>query len=62
MNLFYYSGADFAGMSGSGSTMFGVFSEQKDWISLSETMSNLDGHVLFVNPLETVTKSALQFS
>jgi len=62
VNLFYYSGADFAGMSGSGSVMFGIFSKQKDCISASEKLSDSFGKMLFVNPLDTATKAALQFS
>ena len=49
-------------MSGSGSVMYGIFSKQKDCISASEKLSNSFGKMLFVNPLDTVTKAALQFS
>lgn len=62
VNLFYYSKADFAGMSGSGSVMFGIFSRQEDCISVSEKLSNSFGEMLFVNPLDTVCEAALQFS
>ncbi len=62
VNLFYYSGADFAGMSGSGSVMFGIFSTQKDCISASEKLSGSFSRMLFVNPLDTATNAALQFS
>lgn len=62
VNLFYYSGADFAGMSGSGSVMFGIFSTQKDCISASEKLSGSFSKMLFVNPLDTATNAALQFS
>lgn len=61
-NLFYYSGADFAGMSGSGSVMYGIFSKQKDCITASKKFSGTFGKVLFVNPLDTATEAALQFS
>ncbi|MBI9097754.1 MAG: 4-(cytidine 5'-diphospho)-2-C-methyl-D-erythritol kinase [Spirochaetaceae bacterium] len=62
VNLFYYSGADFAGMSGSGSVMYGIFSKQKDCIKASEKLSKTFGKMLFANPLDTVTEAALQFS
>lgn len=62
VNLFYDSGADFAGMSGSGSVMFGIFSKQKDCISASEKLSDSFSKMLFVNPLDTATDAALQFS
>jgi 4-diphosphocytidyl-2C-methyl-D-erythritol kinase len=61
-NLFYYSGADFAGLSGSGSVMFGIFSKQKDCVLASEKLSGTFSQVLFVNPLDTVMDAALQFS
>jgi 4-diphosphocytidyl-2-C-methyl-D-erythritol kinase len=60
VNLFYYSGADFAGMSGSGSVMFGIFSKQKDCIAASEKLSGTFGKMLFVNPLDTVREAELQ--
>ena len=62
VNLFYYSGADFAGMSGSGSVMFGIFSKQKNCISVLEKLSGTFGNILFVNPLDTATEAALQLS
>lgn len=62
VNLFYYSGADFAGMSGSGSVMFGIFSKQEDCISASEKLSETFSQMLFVNPLDTAMDAALQFS
>jgi len=62
VNLFYYSGADFAGMSGSGSVMFGIFSKQKDCISASEKLSGSFGRMLFANPLDSTMEAALQFS
>jgi 4-diphosphocytidyl-2-C-methyl-D-erythritol kinase len=61
-NLFYYSGADFAGMSGSGSVMFGIFSKQKDCVLASEKLSGIFSQMLFVNPLDTTMDAALQFS
>jgi len=61
VNLFYYSNADFAGMSGSGSVMFGIFSKHLDCISAYEILSGTFGSMLIVNPLDTVPKAALQF-
>ena len=60
VNLFYYSGADFAGMSGSGSVLYGIFSKQKDCIYASEKLSSTFGKMLFANPLDTAAKAALQ--
>ncbi|MBB6479022.1 4-(cytidine 5'-diphospho)-2-C-methyl-D-erythritol kinase [Spirochaeta isovalerica] len=62
VNLFYYSNADFAGMSGSGSVMFGIFSRQEDCVSASEKLSESFGRMIFANPLDTAMVAALQFS
>ncbi len=61
LNLFYYSDADFAGMSGSGSVMFGIFNKHKDCLSAYKTLSGTFGSMLIVNPLDTVPIAALQF-
>ncbi len=61
VNLFYYAKADFAGMSGSGSVMFGIFSKQRDYNSAYKTLSGTFGNMLIVNPLDTIPKAALQF-
>ncbi|MBN2656448.1 MAG: 4-(cytidine 5'-diphospho)-2-C-methyl-D-erythritol kinase [Spirochaetales bacterium] len=62
VNLFYYSNADFAGMSGSGSVLFGIFSRQEDCVSASEKLSESVGRTIFANPLDTAMEAALQFS
>jgi 4-diphosphocytidyl-2-C-methyl-D-erythritol kinase len=62
LNLFYYSNADFAGMSGSGSVMFGIFSRQEDCISASEKLSETPVSIIFVNPLDTAVVAELQFN
>jgi len=62
VNLFYYSNADFAGMSGSGSVLYGIFSKQEDCVSASEKLSGKIGKMIFANPLDTVMEAALQFS
>ncbi len=61
VNLFYDAEADFAGMSGSGSVMFGIFSEQRDYESAFKTLSGTFGNMLIVNPLDTIPKAVLQF-
>lgn len=62
VNLFYYSKADFAGMSGSGSVMFGIFSRQEDCITASEKLSETSVSTIIVNPLDTAVVAALQFN